>query len=140
VSGCAPCDANQDDPGSHQEHGAGLPQREFGVVLVLRGLDIPELRGPPFRGEPVQSVKRPPLLGVADGVEARDRRGLPHEVRVQEARGRAVRTVAKYREELRIPSSSLRRTDAPTAAAEPEPVAVGAGETSGVRPSGEEAP
>jgi RNA polymerase sigma-54 factor len=45
----------------------------------------------------------------------------------------ARRTVAKYREELRIPSSSLRRTDAPAAAA--EPVTVGAGEAGNGRPS-----
>lgn len=45
----------------------------------------------------------------------------------------ARRTVAKYREELRIPSSSLRRTDAPAAAA--EPVTVGAGEAGSGRPS-----
>jgi RNA polymerase sigma-54 factor len=43
----------------------------------------------------------------------------------------ARRTVAKYREELRIPSSSLRRTDAPAA----EPLPVGAGEAGSDGPS-----
>ncbi len=49
----------------------------------------------------------------------------------------ARRTVAKYREELRIPSSSLRRTDVPPAA-EPDPVPVGAGGVAGDRPTAEE--
>jgi RNA polymerase sigma-54 factor len=49
----------------------------------------------------------------------------------------ARRTVAKYREELRIPSSSLRKSDA-SAAVEPEPLAVGAGGLEGERPSAEE--
>jgi RNA polymerase sigma-54 factor len=51
----------------------------------------------------------------------------------------ARRTVAKYREELRIPSSSLRRTDVPAAAAAPEPVPAGPGETRADGPPDEEA-
>ncbi len=50
----------------------------------------------------------------------------------------ARRTVAKYREELRIPSSSLRRTDLPAAAPEPDPAPLGAGGTVGDRPPAEE--
>jgi len=51
----------------------------------------------------------------------------------------ARRTVAKYREELRIPSSSLRRTEAPAAAAEPQPALAAAGERGDEGPPDEEA-
>ncbi|MGE5345275.1 MAG: RNA polymerase factor sigma-54 [Acidithiobacillales bacterium] len=50
----------------------------------------------------------------------------------------ARRTVAKYREELRIPSSSLRRTDVPPTAAEADAVPVGTGGAAGDRPAAEE--
>jgi RNA polymerase sigma-54 factor len=51
----------------------------------------------------------------------------------------ARRTVAKYREELRIPSSSLRRTDAPAAVPEPQPALAGSGERGDEGPPDEEA-
>ena len=50
----------------------------------------------------------------------------------------ARRTVAKYREELRIPSSSMRRTEAPPGEAAPEPVPAQAGEPGSLPGSEEE--
>jgi len=51
----------------------------------------------------------------------------------------ARRTVAKYREELRIPSSSLRKTGAPAVPAEPTPFLAGGGERGDEDPPDEEA-